>query len=88
MQSSNSSSIILNRDYLESHFQDLLNKRTLGLSYNQIKNIQKGTFDKLVNLKWLHLNNNQINNIQEGTFQGLENLNHLHLENNHKSQFW
>ncbi|CAI9743462.1 adhesion G-protein coupled receptor G6-like [Octopus vulgaris] len=58
------------------------NVENLYLYSNNIKYIQRGSFENLPNLEQLNLNDNDITYIQRGSFENLPNLGYLYLENN------
>jgi Leucine-rich repeat (LRR) protein len=79
--------MILTKDSLPSiqrviKYEDGEKRYVLYLNYNQINEINEGTFDSLTNLTFLDLSNNQINEIKVKTFDSLTNLTSLFLNNN------
>ncbi|XP_071837121.1 peroxidasin homolog isoform X3 [Apostichopus japonicus] len=60
--------------------------KILDLRFNQISEIQPGTFRNLPELTTLLLNNNKITRIVNGAFSGLSNLEYLYLFKNEISE--
>ncbi|KAM4795975.1 SLIT and NTRK-like protein 6 [Rhinophrynus dorsalis] len=54
----------------------------LHLGFNNIVDIEDGTFNNLGILKKLHINHNSLEILREDTFNGLENLEFLQADNN------
>ena len=54
----------------------------LDLSFNNLRNLERNSFNGMVSLENLSLNNNEIRDIEDGTFLELNNLKQLNLSTN------
>ncbi|XP_019623575.1 PREDICTED: leucine-rich repeat-containing protein 15-like [Branchiostoma belcheri] len=63
-------------------FTGLGNLEELGLSHNDISDIQAGTFNSTSQLRTLHLSNNKLTVLRTDMFTGLGNLVRLYLHSN------
>ena len=63
-------------------FQGSQSVRHLDLRFNQISDIEVGSFLHLPECTYMPLSNNKLTNIQSGMFKGLQSLEYLTLDNN------